>query len=88
MVQSSRWYDLYFGNPKIVPDVPEILGQDDGMTHGIPTILVDPRVQARKVYVLDLFMISSFIIQLTRIGAPSKELSLGSKRSVRSNCVI
>ena len=61
------------GNTEIILNVSQILGNDCGVTYGIPTILIYPWIQTRKIHVFYWLVFFYFVIELSRIGATSEE---------------
>ena len=47
--------------------------EDGGMTGRIFAILIDPRIQARVVILVDFFVIDGLVIQADGFGSPSVE---------------
>ena len=64
--------------PKVILNIVKILSDDGGMTNRIRTVLVDPRIQARVIHILDL--LGGFLHitpQFDSIGRPPKKHRAG-----------
>ena len=46
---------------------------DLGMTHGIETVFVGPRVEGREIIVVDFFSVDDQMMELDGVGPPTKE---------------
>ena len=92
MVQFTRRQDLTLDETKVLVDVGETRGGDEGwMSLRVDTGFVDPRVQRGDIDVMDLLTGGDMMVQLDGIGTPSTErvagiqgcceLKLGHKRT-------
>ena len=54
MIQVPRRKNVALDKPKVILDIVKILSDDGGMPNRIRTVLVDLRIQARVIHILDL----------------------------------
>ena len=74
MIDIGGWEDGAFSQTKVRGKVGGAwIVEDDGMTNGVLSIFVDPRIQARIVIIVDFFVVDGLMVQSDGIGSPALE---------------
>ena len=73
MIELVGWEDGAFRDTKVLGKIPFWFKDDDGMTNGIFTVLVDIRIEGCKVVVIHRLLNPGLMIELDGIRSSSAE---------------